>query len=109
MNWDEMLDEYCTTMNCNLKQYSLAEKTKSKDLRRMKRDRNNAFAAMNAVKKAYEENPGASREEVRKQSYKFITSSAILSIILSAILYTAICKAIEWFIDRMYNKETLTY
>ena len=108
MNWDEMLEEYCTTLNCSSKQYDIAEWVRSKDLRRMKRDRNNAKTAMNAVKKAYEANPGASPEEIRQQSYKFIASSAILSIILSALLYTAISKAIEWFIDRMYNKDTLT-
>lgn len=108
MNWDNLAEEYCIVHACSeaeIFSYSLAEGEKSATVRSLRKKRRDIQKATQAVKKAYEANPNASREEMQKQAYKFFVGGVILSILLSALMSVLAKMAIEWLLDKIFNKE----
>ena len=107
MNWDALTSECCREHGCSDQQIDMAvagpySRTIVQDMRRKQVD---VRTASDAVRRAYLANPQASREEMRRQSYKFILGGIILSIILQALLSVVVKMAIEWFLDHVFNKQ----
>ena len=108
MNWDDLAEEYCTLQYCSAAEifnYSLAEGENSVTVRSLRKKRRDIQKATQAVRKAYESNPTATREEMKKTTYKFFVGGIILSILLSALMSVLAKMAIEWLLDKIFNKE----
>jgi hypothetical protein len=105
-NWDEWSEQLLVENKCSDDQVMEAmrgpdSRAQVRELERKQRDIRKAVAA---VKKAYEENPGGSREELQKAAYKNITGSVILSLVLYALLSVVVKMAIEWLLDKLFSK-----
>lgn len=108
MNWDDLADEYCILQSCSeaeIFSYSLAEGENSGTVRSLRKNRRDIQKATQAVRKAYESNPNAPRDEMRKTAYKFFVGGVILSILLSALMSVLAKMAIEWLLDKILNKD----
>ena len=109
MNWDASLEEFCEQQNCSEHQIMRANgnPVSRREAVVMQKRQKEAKTAMNAVRRAIEEDPTRSREDARKRACSFIiTGSLILSLFVQALLSTFMKRAIEWFLDKYYNKET---
>jgi hypothetical protein len=107
MNWDTLAEECCREHGCSDQQISMAmagpySRTIVQDMRRKQND---VRTSADAVRRAYLANPHASREEMRRQSYKFILGGIILSVILQALLSAVAKMAVEWFLNHIFNKQ----
>lgn len=105
MNWNALCEEYCKQNKCSDTHLQAAKGLSDKDFNKLRQDRADITRALNAVKAAYEQNPNASRKVMRKQAYKFIGSSIIIGILVQAILGIIVRKAIEWFLDRVFEQK----
>lgn len=105
MNWDELCKEYCNQNKCSDAHLQAAKGLSDKNFNKLRQDRADITRALNAVKAAYEQNPNASRKVMRQQAYKFIGSSIIIGILVQAILGIIVRKAIEWFLDRVFEQK----
>lgn len=105
MNWDVWLEEYNGSEYSNVS-YEAAKLAKNYRLAsRIDKNRQISERALKATRQAYEENPCASDEQLRTRA-KEIAYSSILALILSALIYAAISKAIEYFIKRIRESNT---
>jgi len=103
MNWEQLIDECCVAQDCAIPLVAGSSVAGHKLVRR----RDDVRRAANAVRKAYELNPTADRETVRKQACGFVIGGVVLAFFLQAFLSVGIKLAIEWFLDRIYKpKET---
>jgi Fe2+ transport system protein B len=105
-NWDEWSEQLLTENKCSaacIVAATQAASTKA-HLRNMERKQRDIKKAVAAVKKAYEENPDGSREEIQKAAHKNITGSVILSLIIYAVLSVVVKMAIEWLLDKLFSK-----
>lgn len=99
MNWEQLIDECYTEQGCAIAQSAGSAVAGHKLVRR----RDDIRRAANAVRKAYEMDPTADRETVRKQACGFVIGGVILVFLLQAFLSVGIKLAIEWFLDRIYK------
>lgn len=108
MNWDGLLDQFCEEQQCSTRQIMAASSNpvSRREAVQMERRQKDATKAMNAVRRAIEEDPTRAREDARKRACQFIIGGVILSIIIQSLLSVFIKRAIEWFLDKYYNKET---
>lgn len=104
MNWEAWTEELCAANGCGTEQMRQASGDRRR-LRKLEKKQRDIRAAGEAVRQAYEANPDGTREQVRDQAYKLLTGSAILTILLMALLSAVIKIAIEWFLDRIYNPQ----
>lgn len=103
MNWEQAIDECYAEQGCTIAQSAGSAVAGHKLVRR----RDDIRRAANAVRKAYELDPTADRETVRKQACGFVIGGVVLAFFLQAFLSVGIKLAIDWFLDRIYKpKET---
>ena len=108
MNWDTLYETYCQQNDCSTAQMSAAQGLSAKSFKKLQRKRDDIQKAANAVKAAYERNPDANRTAMRQEAYKFIGSSIIIGILIQAVLGIIVRKAIEWFLDRVFEQKENT-
>jgi hypothetical protein len=108
MNWDELLTEFCEKEKCSEAQIMATSQNpfRRREARLMQKKQKEAMAARTAVQKALEENPHYTREEAYRRACSFVISGLILSLLAQAIISVFLKRAIEWFLDKYYNKET---
>jgi len=104
MNWDAMTAELCTLCDCHPAQLTGMEES-SKKYRQLLRKQNDIHTAAKAVRKAYEKNPNASREELRKETYKSLAGSVVLLLLVQVLLTAFMKYVIEWFLDQIFNAQ----
>lgn len=105
MNWDALCEDYCNQNSCSDVHLQAAKGLSDKGFNKLRQDRADITRALNAVKAAYEQDPNASRKVMRQQAYKFIGSSIIIGILVQALLGIIVRKAIEWFLDRVFEQK----
>ncbi len=111
-DWAKWTDELCTENQCSDDQIvtlmrQVLDGTKPfesrYEVRGLERKQQELKKAVAAVQKAYEANPNASREELKKAAYKNITGSVILSFLIYALLSVVVKMAIEWLLDKLFS------
>lgn len=107
MNWNQLTEECCQEHNCSDQQIAMAMSGPYSPIitRDMRRKRGEVQRAAAAIQRAYEANPQASRDELRKQTYKFLIGGVILTFLLQALLSVVVKMAIEWFLNRIFNPQ----
>lgn len=105
MNWEDLCEDYCKENECSTVHMQSAKGLSNKSFKQMQQKRIDIQKAANAVKAAYEQDPTASRKVMRQQAYKFIGSSIIIGILVQAVLGIIVRKAIEWFLDRVFEQK----
>lgn len=108
MNWDQWAEEFCEKYGCSTAQMACVSADGSvtkKQLSILTTQRKDIYRAMEAVKKAYELNPNATRQQMKKQTYKFLTSSIMLSILVSIVISLVTKLAVEWLLDNVFNQK----
>ena len=104
--WDEWAEQLYVEHKCSDDQILEAMKGVSSraHVRNLEKKQKDVKKAVDAVKKAYEDNPEGSREEIKKAAYENITGSVILSLIIYALLSVVVKMAIEWLLDKLFSK-----
>ena len=107
MKWDELTETYCREQGCSTNQIMAAKMNPTANYDepfRLEKKRKEIEKAALAVRTAYAQNPNMSRQQLRRQSYKFILGGALLLILIQALISVVIKMAIEWFIDRIMEQ-----
>lgn len=104
MNWDAMTAELCTLHDCHPAQLSSLTGN-TKEYRKLLKKKNEIRAGAQAVREAYEKNPKASREELRRETYKSLVGSVVLLILVQVLLTAFMKYVIEWFLDQIFNSQ----
>jgi hypothetical protein len=111
-DWAKWTDDLCAENQCSDDQIvtlmrHVLDGTKPfearHEVRILERKQKEIKQAVAAVQKAYEANPNASREELKKAAYKNITGSVILSFLIYAMMSVVVKMAIEWLLDRLFS------
>jgi len=90
-----MLEDQCSTLKgCS------SRVMKGRPSRKQIKDQKEIAKGIAAVRRAYEENPGASESAVREQAHKFLGMSLVA--IFFQFIFPALAKwAIDWAINRL--------
>lgn len=104
MNWDAMTAELCTLNDCHPAQLTGVD-ANSKQYRRLLQKQNDIRKAAKAIRNAYEKKPNASREELRKETYKSLVGSVVLLLLVQVLLTAFMKYVIEWFLDQIFNAQ----
>lgn len=94
INWSELEDSARAEKGCSRKA------TKGTMTRKQRKNQKDIAKGIAAVRRAYEENPGASEQVVKEQAHKFL-SSGILLLAFQFLIPTLARWAIDWAINRM--------
>lgn len=94
INWNELEEGCRTEKGCS------PRFMKGRPSRKQLKDQNEIAKGFAAVRRAYEENPGASEAVVREQAYGFL-SVGIITMLLQFIVPMLAKWAIEWALKRM--------
>jgi hypothetical protein len=107
MNWNELMEECCSAQGCAT--FHFPKTTATAGAKRLAQDlagrRADIRKVAAAVQKAYEANPNGTKEQIRKQSVKFIAGGFIFFFIGSLILNKVMSIALSWFLDQLFNPE----
>ena len=111
MNWDQLTEECCQEQGCSDQQIAMAMSGPYSPIltQNMRRKQNDVQRASAAIRRAYENNPTASRDDLRRQAYKFLIGGVILTFLLQALLSVVVKMAIEWFLNRIFNSQEADY
>jgi hypothetical protein len=111
MNWDQLTDEYCQEQGCSDQHIAMAMSGPYSPIitQSMRRKQTDVQRAVTALRRAYENNPTASRDELRRQTYKFLIGGVVLTFLLQALLSVVVKMAIEWFLNRIFNSQEADY
>jgi hypothetical protein len=104
MNWDALVAELCTVNDCHAAQLD-SMSSDSPQYRSLLKKQNDIIRAAAAVRQAYEKNPNASREKLRKETYKNLVGSVVLLILVQVLLTAFMKYVIEWFLDQIFTSQ----
>jgi hypothetical protein len=102
-DWGDLQFELCLEQKCTFYFGETARTDKEK--RKIRKRERDIQTAVRAVRKAYEEDPTRSREALKKRTYQLITGNPILILVAQVLLSVAIKYAVEWLLDRIYNRQ----
>ena len=106
VNWDVLCEQFCVENGISEITYMQAVGANDqRALLRIEKKRKDAAKAMAAVKHAWQENPRATQEQMRRKAYKFVTGGVILTLLLQVLLSATIKLAIDYFLDKLFSNK----
>lgn len=102
MNWDELTEECARENGCSLQQLMAVSGNNRKLRRKLERDREAVIKVSNAVREAYEDDPTASRDQLRTKALGILSGSFLLGMLFQAIFGFFIRKILEWFLEKIF-------
>lgn len=106
MDWEEARENFCTENGIGAVTYMQAVGSNNqREILRIEKKRKDVAKAMTAVKQAWQDNPHASRSQVEKKAYKFVTGGVVLALLLQVLLSATIKLAIDYFLDKLFPEE----
>jgi hypothetical protein len=106
MDWSVLCEQFCDENGIGAITYMQAiSKNDRRALLRIEKKRKDATRAMEAVKHAWQENPRASCEQMRRKAYKFVTGGVILTLLLQVLLSATMKLAIDYFLDKLFSEK----
>lgn len=108
-DWNKLTNDCLAHFNCTEDHIERAGQTSdpgegAKSIAVVVSRRTDVRRAIEAVKQAYERNPGASPDKVRREAYRSLAGSILLIIFMQFILPIIVKAAVEWLIDRLYSE-----
>lgn len=103
MDWDKLTDEFCKKQNVSYFEL-MSVKGNTQAFKKKEKQRVEIFNAAEAVQKAYEAKPNASRHELRTTAYRFIGGSLIIGLLANLFLSYLTKLAVEWFLDHLFGE-----
>jgi hypothetical protein len=106
MDWSVLCEQFCDENGISAITYMQAvSKNDQRALLRIEKKRKDATRAMEAVKHAWQENPRASREQMQRKAYKFVTGGVLLTLLLQVLLSATMKLAIDYFLDKIFSEK----
>lgn len=102
MNWDDLTSTYLEMQGCS--DAKVTEQRISNSRRKanqLLRKQQEILEAADAVRIAYESNPGATEEELKTKAYTFILGSSFFVFLAQMLVSTVIRAAIDWFVKEI--------
>lgn len=104
MDWEQTREEFCDKNEIGAVTYMQAVGANNqREILRIEKQRKDVAKAMVAVKHAWQDNPHASREYVKRRAYKFVTGGIVLTLLLQALLSATMKLAIDYFLDKLFS------
>lgn len=103
MDWNKLTEEFCKNQNVSYFEL-MAVQGNTRAFREKEKQRVEIFNAAEAVQKAYETKPNASRHELRAAAYRFIGGSLIIGLLANLFLSYLTKLAVEWFLDHLFGE-----